>query len=281
MTVVSNRITSWFLINIKARTDQQPSHYVQTLKNLEKEDPMVELRREKCISLKSIEFSPETDNNSICKWIKLKLISYTIIDTDSFYNKREKEDVHIDDWDNDIVANRKEAEVYFIPSVHTVAVKQNSQINIKHIVEYFSESLNRLEPETFDVNIITERDVLDQILNAYSIQKIEASILYSNPSSTNGFRGAFDSKLRAMNPSQFEIVAKGTKDNPLVNEEDGMINAIVDAAERDGNIIATIMPTEGAKLVRIDSREHPRKLRIPQIVHSIGASLYNAMINIF
>ena len=80
MKRISNRQTTWHLINIKARRDQSASHYVQAFRRVEQEDPMVSLPRERCESLKSIAFSQSLDENNVPKYIQLSLLSYTIID---------------------------------------------------------------------------------------------------------------------------------------------------------------------------------------------------------
>ena len=109
------------------------------------------------------------------------------IDPEAFYNKRSREDVTMDNWNEDIVANKKETDLYFIPSVHTLAVKCNSDISLKNIVFYLSEALNRVEPDTFDVDVIIERDILERILNAHVVTHLYANISYSNPGHTRGF----------------------------------------------------------------------------------------------
>ena len=157
MDRVSNRQTTWHLINIKTRRNQSASHYVQAFHRLYEEDPMIALPREKSGSLKSMAFSELLDESNQPKWIQATLLSYTIIDPTAFYNKRSQEDVDMDDWDSDIVANKKEAELFFIPSVHTLAVRRSSDISLANIVLYLSEALNRIEPDTFDVDAIVAR----------------------------------------------------------------------------------------------------------------------------
>lgn len=281
MDRVSHRQTTWHLINIKARRNQSTEHYVQAFHRLYDEDPMIALPRDKSGSLKSMIFSELLDERNQPKWIQAVLLSYTIIDPTAFYNKRSQEDVDMDDWDSDIVANKKEAELFFIPSVHTLAVRRSSDISLANIVLYLSEALNRVEPDTFDVDVIVERDILERILNAHAVYSIEANVSYSNPGHTNGFEAAFDSKLRGMEPSRFNITATGSREHPLINEEDGMLQAIVNLSEHNGSVKATIQPTANSRLEKVDSSEHPRILVIPQIVNDVCSTIYNAIRGIF
>ena len=217
------------------------------------------------------------DENNTPKWIQIGLLSYTIIDPEAFYNKRSRENVTMDNWNEDIVANKKETDLYFIPSVHTLVVRCNSDISLKNIVYYLSEALNQVEPETFDVDIIIERDILDRILNAHAVTHLYANISYSNPGHTRGFEAAFDRKLREMGASRIEFTATGSKDHPLNSEYDGMLQSVVNLSEQNGYVQATIQSTENAKFEKIDSSEHPRKLVVPQIVNDICSTIYNTI----
>lgn len=278
MDRVSNRQTTWYLINIKARRDQTTEHYVQAFRNLYEQDPLIGFPRSgKSGSLKYATFSNLLDENNTPKWIQIGLLSYTIIDPEAFYNKRSRENVTMDNWNEDIVANKKETDLYFIPSVHTLVVRCNSDISLKNIVYYLSEALNQVEPETFDVDIIIERDILDRILNAHAVTHLYANISYSNPGHTRGFEAAFDRKLREMGASRIEFTATGSKDHPLNSEYDGMLQSVVNLSEQNGYVQATIQSTENAKFEKIDSSEHPRKLVVPQIVNDICSTIYNTI----
>ena len=278
MDRVSNRQTTWYLINIKARRDQTTEHYVQAFRNLYEQDPLISFPRSgKSGSLKYATFSNLLDENNTPKWIQIGLLSYTIIDPEAFYNKRSRENVTMDNWNEDIVANKKETDLYFIPSVHTLVVRCNSDISLKNIVYYLSEALNHVEPETFDVDIIIERDILDRILTAHAVTHLYANISYSNPGHTRGFEAAFDRKLREMGASRIEFTATGSKDHPLNSEYDGMLQSVVNLSEQNGYVQATIQSTENAKFEKIDSSEHPRKLVVPQIVNDICSTIYNTI----
>lgn len=278
MDRISNRQTTWYLINIKARREQTTEHYVQVFHSLYEQDPLIGFPSGgKSGSLKHIEFSSLLDEAGKPNWIQISLLSYVIIDPAAFYNKRIREDVTMNDWNEDIVANKKEADLYFVPSVHTLAVKCNSDISLNNIVYYLSEALNRVEPDTFDVDVIIERDVLDRILNAHAVTHLYANIPYSNPGHTSGFEAAFDRKLRDMGASRVEFIATGSKEHPLNNEDDGMLQSVVNLSEQNGYVQATIQSTENAKFEKIDSSEHPRKLIVPQIVNDVCSTICNAI----
>ena len=172
MDRVSNRQTTWYLINIKARREQTTEHYVQVFRNLYEQDPLVGFPRGgKSGSLKYVTYSNLLDENGNPNWIQIGLLSYTIIDPEAFYNKRSREDVTMDNWNEDIVANKKETDLYFIPSVHTLAVKCNSDISLKNIVFYPNDKVEVLKKLTDKY-----KEILKIVPNDYQKYLIEPEV---------------------------------------------------------------------------------------------------------
>lgn len=87
--------------------------------------------------------------------------------------------------------------------------------------------MNRVEPDTFDIDVIVERDVLDRILYAHAVTHLYANISYSNPGHTRGFEAAFDRKLREMGASRIEFTVTGSKEYPLNSVNDGMLQILL------------------------------------------------------
>lgn len=274
---VTNRQTTWYLINIKARRNQTTQHYIDIFRRLQEEDPLVDFARGgNSASLKRMTISQTTDESSLPRLIELTLLQYTIIDKDAFYNRRSQEDISMEDWNDDIVANKREADLFFIPSVHHLAVRCNSKISLNNIVHYFSSTLNRIEPDAFDVDVVKDRNTLDRILTAHAITKIQANISYSNHGHTDEFTQAFlDEKMRETGASRVDMTLTGSREYPMNCNQGGIIKALVNLSEHNGSVKATIQATENGGLETIDTNAHPSKITIPQIVHSIGDTIYN------
>lgn len=266
--------SSWYIINIKARTQQTPKHYVEALRLLHKEDPLVFVAKDKCVSISGIEESQE-NTNGIPSWIVLKIISYTVIDPSKFYNRKSKENIELQ-WDSDVVANKKEAELLFIPACHKLATKKSSKITLNYILKYMSEGLNSIEPETFDVNIVVSQDLINKIKNAFAIVRVRADISFSNPGHSSDFKRAFDEKMRAANPDKAVVELVGSKTTPLGNEPDGLISAITDMAEQDGTIEATIQSERGGNFEQVSSSSYPR---LVSVVQNKAATMWSAVYN--
>lgn len=269
---IINRPTSWYVINIKARRNQVPSHYINAWKNIKEQDPLVDIPRtaNRVVSVKNMIFG---DENGVITWISTRLVAYTIIDPDQFYNRRTKEKLHME-WDDNIAANMKESELFFIPAVHKVAVRKSSEISINYILYYLQEAFNKIEQEGFDIDIVKDHDSLEKILSAHSIYTIEADISYSNPGNTRGFQRLFEDKARGANPNQINIKLVGSKNNPLQVEEDGLVKALINLSEENGSVKAVISQTENSAIEIIDTNQHPFILRIPQIINDYCSTVY-------
>ena len=274
------RRTTWFIVNIKARKNQKPSHYVEAFRAIKEKDPLVEVFGKKCISIRSMIESECVENDDMPKWIQLNITHYTIVDPSAFYNIREHKDVDME-WNTDIVANKHEAELYFIPSVHMLAVKRNSKISLNNVLKYLQGALEDIEPEGFDVSVVLDHDLITRILSAHAIYSYEAQISYSNPGHSKGFAKMFEDNMLTLNPNKFSLAAVGTEENPLVINDDGIIEAATRLAEENGSVKATIVESEGGKRERVDSKDHPRILVIPQIVNGICSTVYHGIIDAF
>ncbi|MBD5358176.1 MAG: DUF4747 family protein [Bacteroides sp.] len=270
----------WYVLNIKARTNQTPLHYVEVIRQLKEQDPLVMVTKDKCLSLWSIEESTE-NTNGIPSWIIIKLLSYTLIDPTKFYNRRSKENLELQ-WDSDVVANKKEAELIFIPSCHKLATKKSSKITLNYVKKYFEEALNKIEAESFDVNIVVSQDLIRKIKEAFAVVRIKADISFSNPGYSDGFARVLDEKLRAANPDKASVELIGSKTTPLGNQPDGLISALTDMAEQDGTIEATIQSEEGGIYEKVSSSSYPRIVSSIQTKASeVWATVYNAIREIF
>lgn len=272
-TSIRRRPAHWYAINITARRDQTTAHYIEAFQRLCREDPMIDLPRGKSSSLKAMEFASEL-TLGYPSWIKISLLSYTIIEEGAFYNRRIQENVSMD-WNSDIVANKQEANLIFIPSVHILILKCNSGISLKSVVKYFTQALNNIECDGFNVDVVIARDFLNRILQAHAVIRLHANISYSNPGHTRGFQAVFDEKMRELEAERIDITATGTTEHPLNNANDGLLSTLVNISERNGHIKATIQPTRGARLEKIDSDSHPRKLVLPPFIEDIVQSIRN------
>lgn len=279
---VDNRTTTWHVINIKAHSNQTPLHYVNAFESIETQDPLVEMARRtnRFVSIRSVSKSDYQMSDGTPRWMVINLVAYTMIDPSAFYNRRSKEDVEMA-WDDDVVANKKEAQLILIPSVHKIAVRKNSGITLNYIVQYLRGALESVEPEEFDVDTVKDRDTLDRVLTAEKLISLNAHISFSNPGHGNMFKGLLDAKLREMDPSTVDIALQGSEERPLNKNNDGLVQAIVDLSEENGWLQATIQNGTHLGREHIDTEYHPLVLQVRQIINDVCSTMYHVLRNRF
>lgn len=275
---VDNRTTTWHVINIKAHSNQTPSHYVNAFESIETQDPLVEMARRtnRFVSIRSVSKSDIPTSEETPRWMVINLVAYTMIDPSAFYNRKSKKDVEMP-WDDDVVANKKEAQLIFVPSVHKIAVRKNSGITLNYILQYLKGALDSVEPDEFDVDAVKDRDTLERILTAEKLISLSAHISFSNPGHGNMFKGLLDIKLRETDPSSVSIELQGTEDRPLNRNSDGLVQALVDISEENGNLQATIQNGSYIGREHIDTNDHPLVLQVHQIINDVCSTMYNVL----
>lgn len=275
---IINRKTTWHVINIKARTNQTPMHYVDAFREINTQDPLIEMERtrERYVSIRSMCECTIMTTEGCPRWIELNLVAYTMIDANAFYNRRSKEDVQMS-WNEDVVANKKEAQLIFVPAVHKVVVKRNSEISLNYILQYLFGALESVEPDTFDVDTVKDRDTLDRIMTAEKLLSLTAHVSFSNPGRGDDFLALLDAKTRESNTSSLEITLQGSENNPLQRAEDGLVNALINMSEENGSVQAVIQNGSAIGREVIDSKDHPLIFQVPQIIGDIVSTMYNAV----
>lgn len=274
--------TAWNLINITARTNQTPSHYIEAISSLQEQDPIVNVGGEKNVSIRGTEASVE-NTNGIPSWIEIELMSYVIINPDAFYSKARQERISMN-WDSDIVANFKSAKVVFFPFKHIVAVRASSKIKYNQVCKYFQVALNRIEQDGFDVTICIDHNFIDSIRTAYEIVNIKATISFSNPTFTTefeSFQSELDAKMRDANPEKVDLNLYGSKTSPLNVSANGLVDATLNIAENNGTVSAVIKQEENSSYETVDSKDHPKKLIVEASSGNIFGALFNAIAQLF
>ena len=275
---VNNRMTTWHVINVKAHSNQTPSHYMSAFERMETLDPLIEMekRANRYVSIRSVFKDNSQTNEKHPMWIAINLVAYTMIDPSAFYNRRSKEDVEMP-WNDDVVANKKEAQLIFIPSIHKIAVRKNADITLNYILQYLRGALESVEPEEFDVDTVKDRDALERILTAEKLISLSAHISFSNPGRGNMFKMLLDAKLRETNPTSVDIVLQGSEERPLNRDNDGLVQAIVDMSEENGSIKAIIQNGSHIGREHIDTDDHPLVLQVCPIVNEVCSTIYNVL----
>lgn len=256
----NKRQANWHVINIVARHNQVPEHYVSAFKKIATEDPMCSIRGSRFVSLGSIVEAQYKDQGVPC-WLDLKIWSYDILDNDKFFSKEQKERV-VMNLPSDIVANQAEEKVVFIPARHKAAVRYSSCISLNSILKFLQYALDQVEPGEFEVTTVKDKQVLDIICSSYSVIKFEAELFYSNDGHFDGFTQNFDTQIKNSRARKLKLSMEGSKEEPLSTETGSLVKTAVELSEQDGRVVAKLKRTEHSSYENIDTKDHPARLSI-------------------
>lgn len=271
--------SSWYLINIKARIDQTPRHYIDAFYKLKENSYFMPISKDKRLCLLSIEKSVEETNN-IPSWLILKFIRFVIIDPTKFFDLEKQENVEMI-WNSNIVANKIEEEVIFVPSVHAIALRKYDKLTLNQLIIGLRKGFEEFFPETFDVNQIISEDIINQIKTAHAIISLKATLSFSNHGHASGFAAQFDEKARETGMDRMKMEINGTPSHPLKDEPDGFINAVTNLAERNGSLEARIEPKKGQGYITVNSDKHPRVMYVEDTPKTgFWGAVYNKIMDI-
>lgn len=260
MTERKFRKGKWAVINIKARHNQQPAHYVDAICRIPSNRQAYEYTNGKYLELVHVEASELKEPDESPVYLVLKIIKYERIEG-AFYDRDSEEDYPMDLPPN-VFANKQEAEAYFIPSIHKLVIKTSERIRSSLLIEMLTECLNVVERGEFDVDTVKDIAAIDRIINARYILSIEADISYSNPGNFDEFQALLDTKLRESESKRATIFLKGSEESPLQGGENSLIEAMARLSVENGTLKAKIKEEDDNRTTFVDTREHPRILEV-------------------
>jgi hypothetical protein len=252
---------SMFNIKISPKTNAEDftQEYIDLIKKLHSENIAIKTRGEKYMELRTLTSS---ENDAV---LYGKLTYYTILDGRDWYNKRLKtiENVEID---NDLYPNAKEIEYYFIPKAHRFCfINKTNGIAMSQIEIFLTQALPKLVAENKSVIVTQEltEDVIDRIISAPKLHRLQIELSYSNNDLSDDFEELLDNDLRDGQVKELNLLARSFKSETIDLEKSKFLNAALRLSQSNGYAEATIENIDG-KNENVATIEYPRK----ELVHS-------------
>jgi hypothetical protein len=250
--------------------------YADLIKRLHIENIAVNTRGDKWMEMRT-QFSYE--NNKI---LYGKLIYYTILEGTEWYNKRDKT-IQTVELDEALYPNAKEIEYFFIPEAHRFCfISKASGIAMSQIERFLAEALPRLVDENKIVLINQEltTDIIDRIINAQKLFRLEVGISYSNNDLSEEFEELLDNDLRESQIQSLNMTAKSFKADTIDLANSKILKAALKLSQSNGYAEATIQ-NDGGKNEIISTIEYPRKEPIFSTEGQEHIDVFNKIMNIF
>lgn len=252
---------SWYTVNIKALTNQTTENYIRVFKKLIENDPLVPLQGSKHISIDKFDYVGGMENP---RMIILTLCAYDIMDPDAFYDIKKKQQVMVD-ISPDVVSNKKDGVLYFVPKTHRLMILKSSKISLKQVVKYFTIGFEMIEEkDEFDVNVEVSSELIETIKNSHILYSLEAQLSYSNSDPSEGFVKLFGGEVKDAGAEKVDIKMRGGKGRSLKAKDDGLIDAILQLVKSNGTAKARIKKTQESSPETVETKD------FPEIVHLEG-----------
>jgi hypothetical protein len=189
-----------------------------------------------------------------------KITYYTVLDTKDWYNKRLKT-IETVELDSELNPNAKEIEYFFIPSAHRFCfITKQTGIAMSQIELFLKGALPRVVSENKEVIITKEltNDIIERILNAPILYRLEIGLSYSNHDLTEEFEKEFDDENRESHIQHLNLIAKSFKSEAININNNRVFKAALKLSQSNGYAEATIQ-NESGKNEKIATIEYPRK----------------------
>jgi hypothetical protein len=248
-----------FNIKISPRSNKEDftKDYVNLIKKLHSDNIAVNTRGEKFMEVRTLH-SYDGD-----KVLYGKLTYYTMLDGKDWYNKRSRTIENVE-LDNELNPNAKEVDYFFIPEAHRFCfiVKSNS-IAITPVEDFLTKALPRVVAAGKIVTVTKEitEDIIERILTAPKLFKLEVGLSYSNNDLTEDFEKWFDNDLRDGQVENLNLTAKSFKSETIDLENSLFLKGALKLSQSNGFAFATIQNSDG-KNENVATTEYPRKERV-------------------
>lgn len=246
-------------ISPKETTENFTDLYRDLFKKLHIDNIAVNTRGEKWMEMRT----QNSFNNG--KVLFGKLTYYTMLDGTDWYNRRSKK-IETIELDEDLYPNAKEIEYYFIPEAHRFCfINKSNGIALSQVEIFLKEALPGLVDSSKSVIVTREltSDVVDRILNATKLFRLEIGISYSNNDLTEDFEELFDNDLRDSQIQNLKMTAKSFKSDSIDIENSTVLKGALNLSQSNGYAEATIQNIEGKNEI-VATIDYPRK----EVVHS-------------
>jgi hypothetical protein len=249
--------------------------YANLLKTIYEEDYAFNTRADKFMEFCSMR---ESEDKRV---IYGKLMYYTVLNTDDWYNRKSKttQKVNIDKTLN---PNANEGDYFFIPEAHRFCfVIKAGGIAMSQVEIFLKRAFEKVVPESMTFFITKEltEDVIEKIIQAETLSKLNIDISYTNNDLTSEFDKLIDDDLKDSQVQNLHLEAKSFTRESINLLKSKLLNAALRLSRSNGYAEAVIK--ENGKTKTISTSEYPRIEHIFSTEGNENIDVYKRIIELF
>lgn len=245
-----------FNIKVSPKTESEDftEMYSKLIKKLHSENVAINTRGDKFMELRTLNSFNEDEV------LYGYMTYYTILDTKDWYNKRLKT-IETVELNEDLYPNAKEVEYFFIPKAHRFCfISKTNGIAMSQVELFLQKALPGLVEVGKEVIVTREltEDVIERILNAPSLSRLEISLSYSNNDLSDDFEELLDNDIRDGHVEHLNLTAKSFKAETIDINNSKLLKAALKLSQSNGYAEAVIQNEHGKNEI-VATVEYPRK----------------------
>lgn len=262
------------VFNIKLISEKRKGTeaYVQLIEQVFQNCPLVDVGRDR-----AMEFMRTSKEKDILLYFG-QIIKYTILDKNNWYNRRTNQ-LQAYEIDNDMFPNSVECKFFFLPEIHRfcyIDKNQFSDLQMEHFLySSFQPVIN--ETEELKIDIEVSQDVINEILSAEIVSRLEINVSYTNNDLTEDYEMFVDEDLKETKVCSLHLVADSQKKSTLDLLKSKLLKGYLMLSRKNGSAVATIKNGKQPRK-KIITKDHPNRLSLEVNKEFMERDVYTQMI---
>lgn len=259
-------ITEFYCVNItiQSSTRSGPEMYERIFRQIFSNRQVIDIGHGKGMCLKEMNLYESETNGGKFKYFQGEMAKFSLIETDDWLDLTNMiKTTH--DLPSNLFPNLVISEYVFIPEAHRFYFKSTSKVTVNNVVDFFKTSLKDLigENEQFAVNEMTSKDLIERILKADVLVRLEVDISYTNNDlGSSSAKEALDKLFKVADAAKAHIVMTPADKSKGLDTSSTLVKGLVELTHENGVAKATIKEAGRKRAIPISTKNHPEKIPV-------------------
>lgn len=256
---------TFYGFNVKyLASDSSADRYLEIFRTIFNDRIGIPVSQERVIALKT-QFTGSTNNGTV-RMLWGQIIRFTSIEGFNWYHSLDRTIINYEIPPN-VNPNPFEGFYVFIPEIHRFFVGVSFNISPNSIKAFLSKAVSQVVSrnafgDLVIVEIIQSQDVIDRILQADRVTRLEVDISYTNDDVGDEAQDFLDNLLKDGKVGRMKAIFNPDESNAL-NTGNNLVRGAVELAKENGKVTASVVT--GGKRQTIRTENYPEKIRVESL----------------
>ncbi|MES2479950.1 MAG: DUF4747 family protein [Bacteroidota bacterium] len=260
---VKKKTSHFYGFNIKLFSDTRSEDaYLDLIRTVFNVPSLVKISKEKAMALRSQNVVEYTFNGKKHKVAYGKLIRFTVLSDDDWYDSTTKELKRFD-LPGNTHPNSQEVDYIFIPATHRFYFTASSKISITATEAFLHKAISTKgiqNGEDYGIYLIQSQDTITQIINSPVLKSLKVKVSYTNDDIGDEAFELIDQFLKDAQVGETESTFRPDQHGTL-NTESSLIRGYLEVARENGAAEASVI-NEAGRREKIVTTNYPDKRKV-------------------